>query len=498
MFAADLRAVDEGLAARVDRSNGSADIPQPRMSPPRRRARRAAVASLLVVAFAIGGWLARDIVRTWSRRVVAPAPKPVLVVAPFTPQDPSRDYVAAGFAADVAASLGQVPGLQVVGRDAAADLSGASAAELARRAGAGAILSGTIDTPGTRMHAVLKLTDQASGDLLWQDEYEREVNEVFPLRRQITVDVAQAMGLRVGPTAAAEREAARLVDAAAYDAYLRGQAAVRDGRFETAADSFAAALKLDDGLAEAHAAYAGALYRRAPADATAADANRPLIDRAAARAMELAPDLPAANLAAALAAHTFADAMAALKAAIRYDRSYTAAYRELASEIDDIDPERARRIRERAAMLDGRERVEDVAADAETADACATLVATPNAGDRRAIAAARQRLAAAVDRGGRRDAGPSVARCAVLAAAALGQAAAAGTLLERIASDPAAFRVWVANARGVSRLRRLRETVFPWARVNGEPSFVRACDALEQSYERARAEIASVLQDVQF
>jgi hypothetical protein len=389
-------------------------------------------------------------------------------------------------------------GVQVVARTAAVGLSAEAARTSSIRAGAGAILGGTVRTDGDRVRVALVLTRAESTDPLLQGDYERDVKDVFALQLQIASDVARALGVAVTPTAAAERDAARQVDPAAYEDYLRGRVAAVNGNDDAAAESYARALTVDDGLAEAHAAYAEALYRRAPADPVAADAERSLIKRAAARAVELAPDLPAANLAAGAAAESVADALTALHSAVRTDPSFAEAYRAIAAEIADLDPERSRRFQQKAAML-------DPALDANrqiptpSPDACEVLMERMAAAtsSRRSASADRQQALAAMARADSRDAGPHVLRCAALAAAALGRAGAAGALLQRIASTDAAFRLWTTSA-GTRSTYRIEAQTFPWSRVYGQPPFIEAKSALDQADRRARERIADILQDLQF
>ncbi len=492
MLAADLRSADAAIEARA---GARVDSPLPRPAPRSSRAGPRVAVALTLAALAVGAWFARDLVRASWRRAVRGTPPPVLVVLPFTPANGSPSYVAAGFARDLAARLGQTPGLQVVGRDLSAAES-RRPDEVARRMNAGAAVTGAVDASGGRVRVAVTLVERESGDSMWQGTYERDASETFPLRLQVANDVAAAMGMQPSPTAAAEREAARIVDPAAYDAYLKGREAAASGDLALAVDEFAAALKLDDGLAEAHAAYAEVLDRMSLTDAAAADARRPLIAQSAARAMELAPDLPAANLAAAIAADSLPQALAALRAAIRYDESFAPAYRRAAKEIQDVDAARAEAFRRKAAALEGADA--QTLASADPPDQCQVLAAALQNSDRRASADARQRLVSIVDQGDRRDAGPYALRCAVIAAAALGRVDRASALMQRVAADPGSFRIWLAHATGMTALQSINDNVFPWSRVSGPASFAQAHTMLVQAHLRVRAQAESALRDLSF
>jgi tetratricopeptide (TPR) repeat protein len=71
-------------------------------------------------------------------------------------------------------------------------------------------------------------------------------------------------------------------------------------------------------------------------------------------AYELDPDLPQANLAAALVADRLADALAFLKKAIASDPTYSEGYHQIGDQIQDFDPARALDFYRRALALDPR------------------------------------------------------------------------------------------------------------------------------------------------
>jgi len=478
MLAADLRAADVTIGARSETSTGS-EVPFERVTRPRSRVPRMAV--LLVVAIAVvgAGWLVRDHVSRFWRRTMNASPRPMIAVVPFAREDGPLDDFTTGFVEDLAARLGQIPGVQVVAHGDAA-----------------VVLGGRLRRTGDTVHVAVALSDAGASDSRWRDVYDRDLKEVFPLQLQIATDVARAIGVTVAPSAAAERDAARMVDPAAYDIYLRGRAAARDGHSEQAAADFRKAVAADDGLAEAHAALALVLDRPTSGDPSVADANRPSIKRAAARAYELAPDLPAANLAMAVASDSFSEALASFKNAIRYAPSYADAYREMAAALRDLDPERGQRLLQKSLALAPRA-PDAPAGGQELTAACGALIRTDNT-NREKGRALRQQLAAAVTQGTPTDAGPYTLRCAALCAAALGQAAAAAALLERVASSEAALRVWTKNASGAGSLRSTGEPVFPWSQVYLQASFARGRAALDDAYKRARMQVDAALRDFAF
>jgi hypothetical protein len=88
----------------------------------------------------------------------------------------------------------------------------------------------------------------------------------------------------------------------------------------------------------------------------------------------------------------------------------------------------------------------------------------------------------------RPDAEPAAIVCASLAAAAIGDAAEAGSWLSRVAADERALRLWTRQATfGVGLSFRLRW--YPWTKVMGSGPMQVAGAQLEQSLQRLRSEV---------
>jgi tetratricopeptide (TPR) repeat protein len=171
----------------------------------------------------------------------------------------------------------------------------------------------------------------------------------------VAEDVARALRVKLQPTAASTRTAARLVDQRAYDAYLRGRDAAAQRNIDQAKRQFERAVELDDGLAEAHAGLAEALHLEAVFLGAPDDPERRAkLKKAADRASDLDPDLPQAKLALALASDRLPDALSHLKSAIAIDPAFSEGYHQIGDQIQDFDPERAIAFYRRALAIDPR------------------------------------------------------------------------------------------------------------------------------------------------
>jgi tetratricopeptide (TPR) repeat protein len=198
----------------------------------------------------------------------------------------------------------------------------------------------------------LELIDPSDGTAIWASQYTRDVKDIFAVQEQVAEQVALALRLKLQPTAASARATSRLVDQRAYDAYLRGRHAAAERRLPDAQQLYEEAIRLDDGLAEAHAGLAEVLHLGAGFGAPDDPVRDARLRRAAERAFELDPDSPQANLAAGLASERLTDALGYLKRAIALDPSYSEGYHQIGDQIADFDPARAMAFYRRALALD--------------------------------------------------------------------------------------------------------------------------------------------------
>ena len=371
-FAAALRAVEHTFHDRPSRPEvrvEPAAVTRPRPS------RGPWVLALLAIAGAAALWFERDaIARLWHGSI-APVPQPTIAVIPLEiAEERANDsgsrsdsssrsakasaerqdqYFADGLTEDLIGRLGQTAGIKVLGRSATRDYRGRSPADLARELHAGVVLTGTVRPQDDTVKVSLELIDPSDGVALWTGQYTRELKDIFAVQAQVAEDVARALRLKLQPTAASERAAARMVDRRAYDAYLRGRQAVAQRQPGRARVLFEQAIGMDDGLAEAHAGLAEALHFESVFDGAVDDpVRRARLKQAAERAYELAPDLPQANLANALASESFDEALNYLKRAIGFDPSYSEAFHQIGDQIEGFDPERAIRFYRQALTFD--------------------------------------------------------------------------------------------------------------------------------------------------
>ena len=220
------RAVLDALAAAGD---GAAH--RPSTAPPRRRA-AVAVAALLVAAVAVIAWRA-------LRERSAPSPDATdvhrIAVLPFQNLGDSADaYFADGITDAVRGKLTSIPRLGVIAR--ASSMSYRSTTKspeaIANELHVRYLLTGTVRFAGTgadrRVQVSPELVQVADGrpaESRWQQPFDASVKDVFGVQADIAGRVASALDLALGDSARRALAAAPTSNLAAYDAYLKGEAA---------------------------------------------------------------------------------------------------------------------------------------------------------------------------------------------------------------------------------------------------------------------------------
>jgi TolB-like protein/Flp pilus assembly protein TadD len=135
----------------------------------------------------------------------------------------------------------------------------------------------------------------------WEQSFDADLSDVFQVQADIATHVAQALRVVLTPTTSRTLAQRPTDDMDAYDAYLRGQAIERQqgssaALLRRAAEMYTNAVRRDSTFALAWAALSEAdakIYSIGAAAAIDADASR----RAAASALDLAPELPEAHVA---------------------------------------------------------------------------------------------------------------------------------------------------------------------------------------------------------
>jgi serine/threonine protein kinase/TolB-like protein/Flp pilus assembly protein TadD len=186
----------------------------------------AAGAALLAVA----GFIVLSNVGGWGRRLLHPgATKQVrsLAVLPFQnlSGNHEQDYFVEGMTDELTTDLTKLEGLDVISRTSAMTYQGSQKTlpQIAHELKVNAIVEGSVRREGNRLRVTAQLIQGDTDRHLWADSYEREVSDVLSLQSDLAMAIARQIQLTLSPEVQARLASRPRVNPEAYDAYLRGR-----------------------------------------------------------------------------------------------------------------------------------------------------------------------------------------------------------------------------------------------------------------------------------
>lgn len=204
-------------------------IPSPAPPGRWRQARRLllpSVAALAAVAMSLY-WIG-----TWSpapplERLASLSPdRPALVVAPFANlgEGPEAQLYAAGLTEELMTILPRFKEIKVFGRETSKSLPadiGASA--IRAEFGARYLLAGGVRTSGKRLRVTARLLDTSDGEILWSQNYDKDLasGDLFAIQTDVARKVATAIAQPYGVMAQVDAASPPPDDLGAYECTLR-------------------------------------------------------------------------------------------------------------------------------------------------------------------------------------------------------------------------------------------------------------------------------------
>jgi DNA-binding SARP family transcriptional activator/TolB-like protein len=286
----------------------SPPLPAPAVIPPRRRAIGVGAAALVTLVL-----LAAVVVWRWTQGTAEAAGPRRLAVLPFENLGDSADaYFAGGVTDEIRGKLAAMHGLEVVASLSSNDYRGSTRGlpEVARELGVDYLLVGKIrwqrgaaGSSRVRVNPeLIRFTPGTPPTTRWQQPIDAAITDVFTVQADIAGKVADALGLVLGDSARRELTTKPTESLAAYDEYLKGEAAAQEMKADQAGlrraiGYFERAVSLDSTFAQAWSQLSRArtsLYSNGVPDQPLADSARTALERA----RRLRPDDPLVYLAA--------------------------------------------------------------------------------------------------------------------------------------------------------------------------------------------------------
>ncbi len=208
--------------------------------------------------------------------------------------DPENEYFSDGMTEEIINVLGKVPGVQVVSRTSSFAFKGKDVdiREIGEKLGVGSVLEGSVRKVGNRIRITTQLTDVTNGYNLWNETYDRQLEDVFAVQDEISRAIVDALKVQlVGDTKSLVVPTTENLEA--YNLYLKGRFFYnKDGEanLRRGIELFEQALAQDPRYAQAHAGIADCWSFLAD-DWVVPDEAYPLAKAAATKALDLEPSL---------------------------------------------------------------------------------------------------------------------------------------------------------------------------------------------------------------
>jgi adenylate cyclase len=198
-----------------------------------------------------------------SARVLPLPPKPSIAVLPFDNLSggPDQQYFSDGISEDLITELSRFRSLFVIARNSSFRYRGKAVdiRQVGRELGVQYVLEGSVQRGGSRIRITAQLIDALSGNHLWAERYDRDLNDVFAVQDEVVQTIVATLFNRLE---AEELELARRrppQDIRAYDLWLRGRKLLdlrTPGANSEARDVFEQALAIDASYGRAYAGLA--------------------------------------------------------------------------------------------------------------------------------------------------------------------------------------------------------------------------------------------------
>jgi len=136
--------------------------------------------------------------------------------------DAEQEYFSDGISEDITTDLSKISALGVVARNTAFTFKGRSVnlCDLAQELGASHILEGSVRKAGGRVRINAQLIDGISGEHVWAERFDRDLEDIFAIQDEISSAIVKALKVRLLPSEREALERRGTSDVQAYKLYL--------------------------------------------------------------------------------------------------------------------------------------------------------------------------------------------------------------------------------------------------------------------------------------
>ncbi len=188
-----------------------------------------------------------------------------IAVLPFTniSPDPQDEYFADGMTEELISTLSRIRDFRIIARTSVMQYKGASktVSDIGRELKVGAVVEGSVRKSVNKLRITAQLVDVKTQEHVWTQNYDRELEDVFDIQRDVAQQVAAALKveLMVGEQRAVNRKPAGNLEA--YSLYLKGRYfwnKFSEEGLQTSIEYFGRAIEKDGNYALAYVGLAAA------------------------------------------------------------------------------------------------------------------------------------------------------------------------------------------------------------------------------------------------
>ena len=136
--------------------------------------------------------------------------------------DPEQEYFSDGISEDITTDLSKISALGVVARNTAFTFKGQSVdiSEVAGKLGVSHVLEGSVRKAGGRVRINAQLIDGATGEHVWAERYDRDLEDIFKIQDELSQAIVEALKVKLLPQEKKAIEQRGTNSAEAYNFYL--------------------------------------------------------------------------------------------------------------------------------------------------------------------------------------------------------------------------------------------------------------------------------------
>ena len=152
--------------------------------------------------------------------------KPSIAVLPFTNMsgDREQEYFADGITEDIITELSRFPSLFVIARHSSFAFKAETIdiKEVGDRLGVRYLVEGSVRKAGNRVRITAQLIDAATGNHIWAERYDRNIEDIFEVQDEVTYAIVATLPGQIEKAVAERTGRKRTESMTAYDCLLRG------------------------------------------------------------------------------------------------------------------------------------------------------------------------------------------------------------------------------------------------------------------------------------